>query len=500
MKALAFTVLLFTLAPFASAQLSESTTVEVIQVPVYVIAHGAAVSNLTRDNFRLFVNGKPQAIDYFDVVDFTTVAADANRDPRQRRLYVLMFDLMFSSPNALHRAQKAAERIIEAGEAIDTFAIATLSMDNGADVIVPFTRDRQALLRAVANLRPSRMNDPLRLALTPAERAGVISGRGLYGGSMGDVDGLDEHEREMVRDAIEDAVGDLADLAVRLEPLEGVKHVVLLSSGFDASLIHGVQALDPRQRPTMNFGSRLIDAVRKMNQTFTGASVFLDAIDIGGLRPFQRVFDNEVLYTLTRETGGAVIDRSNDLAGGMQALVKQQRVVYLLSFRAPERRRDENTISVSLTGAPSGARASYRRSFRSEPDPPDSGDPLRLADIVMNDIPQTGVTTKLHVEPSAGKAETDVEVSAGELAGQTGGMTVTGEVLLYVFSGPKAVAFTRKEMTIEPRAMAALAGTPVRLAQSFDLPPGNYTAKVLVRFPVNGALGFARSEFSVPPP
>src|SRR5213080_2451662 len=168
--------LLLAISATALAQVSESTTVEVIQVPVYVTGHGAPVANLTRENFRLFVNGKLQTIDYFDVIDFATLPTDAVRDPRQRRLYLLVFDLTFSSGNALHRAQKAAEQMIESGADEDTFGIATMQPAGGANVIVPFSRDRVALVRAIRNLRPSRMPDPLRLALTPSEREGIASG------------------------------------------------------------------------------------------------------------------------------------------------------------------------------------------------------------------------------------------------------------------------------------------------------------------------------------
>ncbi len=163
-------------ATAAVAQLAERTTVEVIQVPVYVNAHGEAVASLTRDNFRLFVNGKPQSIDYFDVVDYQRLSSEEARNPRQRRLYLLVFDVSFSSANALHRAQKAAEKMIESSADTDTYGIATLAPVRGVDVVVPFSRDRLALMHAIRNLRPSRMADPLRLALTPSEREGLTSG------------------------------------------------------------------------------------------------------------------------------------------------------------------------------------------------------------------------------------------------------------------------------------------------------------------------------------
>jgi hypothetical protein len=384
---------------------------------------------------------------------------------------------------------------------------------------VPFSQDRPAVVNAVRNLRLTRLPDPLRLSLTPAERAGIAGGRIVGGGDSLPINAeeaaMGNSERNAERDMIEDEIGDLGDLAVRLAPLEGVKHVVLLSTGFDSSLIHGVQSRrnlsDIRQGPldrrfsqtadrrNLALSPALMEAILRLNEAFARSSVFLDAIDIGGLRPMQQIVDNESLYALTRGSGGEVVDRRNDLAGAMTLLTNLQRFVYALSFNARNTGRDDNKIVVKLVNAPHGAHASYRASYSAVVDPPDASDPLRLADIVVNDIPQTGVTTKASVDTAPQKATVNIEVAGGELAAQANGMTLQGQALIYIFSGPGAVAFDRKEITIEPLAMTALASRSVRLSQTFDLPPGRYVAKALIRFGVSGSLGFSRADFTVPP-
>ena len=81
------------LTAYAAPQHRETTTVEVVQIPVYVTSSGVSVRGLTRDDFTLRVNGRTQKIDYFDIVDFSSLSSEQMRDPRQRRLYVLTFDL-----------------------------------------------------------------------------------------------------------------------------------------------------------------------------------------------------------------------------------------------------------------------------------------------------------------------------------------------------------------------------------------------------------------------
>src|SRR3954466_13930801 len=126
-------------ASAAFAQLRESVTVQVVEVPVYVTAGGAPVTGLGRENFRLFVNGKAQAIDYFDQIDFAALPAERARDPRQRRLYMLVVDVN-ATPNELHRAQRATIELLDKAAEDHTFAVASLGR-GGIGVIVPFTRD-----------------------------------------------------------------------------------------------------------------------------------------------------------------------------------------------------------------------------------------------------------------------------------------------------------------------------------------------------------------------
>src|SRR5436305_14061752 len=101
----------------ASAQVREQITVEAVDVPVYVFAKGKPVRQLSKDDFELFVNGKPQPIDYFEMVDFTApppppaapashdAAPAAQPDLRERRMFLLLFDLVFNRPAAVDRSR-----------------------------------------------------------------------------------------------------------------------------------------------------------------------------------------------------------------------------------------------------------------------------------------------------------------------------------------------------------------------------------------------------------
>src|SRR6185436_9085506 len=114
------------------------------------------------------------------------------------------------------------------------------------------------------------------------------------------------------------------------------------------------------------------------------------------------------------------------------------------------------------------------------------------ADILKNDIPQTGVTTTI----AASGRRVDVEVPARELIALGAQPHSDAEAMLYVFSGHGVVAYKGKKISID--TARADAAKPVHIVETFDdLPPGHYVAKVLLRVDGTDALGFARTAMTV---
>jgi len=508
-------VLLHLAAVALIAASRETHTVEVVQVPVYVTRGGTSIAGLTRDNFELYVNGKPRSFEYFDVVDFGAgggqVGADAApRDVRQRRLYVLLFDLVYSTPKSLARARVAADGYVDRAGDADAFAVGTYTARQGIQLLVPFTRDRAPVRRAIQTLKEaSTKDDPLHLALALVERAELAApDRFAESESVQrliDDSSIRQLALDPARRRIRDEIEDLGELADRLAPLEGNRHVVLLTSGFDTSLFHGAGpaqtigrgGLGQMDRPVRQGSSLGMSdpgvgrAVKEMYAHFTGAGVFLDCIDIEGVRlSFSSNADSEGLSMLARDTGGQVVLNRNDLGEAMQTLADMQRVVYILGFHAADTGRRENTIQVKLRGV-DGVKVTYRPSYSSTVPKTSTIDALRVADILENDIPQTGVTTSI-----AARGKTiDVEVPARELIALGRPANAEAEAMLYVYSGRSIVAFKDKRISID--AARADATKPVHVVETFDLPPGHYVAKVLLRVDGTDALGFARTPMNV---
>src|SRR5947209_12067037 len=104
--------LLLFVAAAAHAQMKESITVSYVEVPVTVVERsGKPIRGLTQANFEVIDDGKKRDIGGFEAIDFVSQengTAPAAVTPAARRNFLLLFDLTFSSPVSIKRAQAAA--------------------------------------------------------------------------------------------------------------------------------------------------------------------------------------------------------------------------------------------------------------------------------------------------------------------------------------------------------------------------------------------------------
>src|SRR5262249_52185773 len=141
--------------------------------------------------------------------------------------------------NELYRAQKAALKLLDNAAANHTFAVASVGY-GPLKMVVPFTQDRLALRRAIRSLQVSLSGDPLHLGMTTTERGGELGRPGWL-----DAPGLDVNLGDIpfeYEEIVSQEIYELGELAVRLSGMEGYKHVVLLSPGFDTAVIHGMRS------------------------------------------------------------------------------------------------------------------------------------------------------------------------------------------------------------------------------------------------------------------
>ncbi len=278
--------------------------------------------------------------------------------------------------------------------------------------------------------------------------------------------------------------------------MEGQKHVVLFSGGWNPAILGipaDLNATSYNEDPAMRAG------IEQMAKAFKAAGVMLDGIYIKPVnfsgttnRGVVVAFDDS-LHRMADSTGGEFVHHTNDLALAVEDLVDAQEHVYILGFQ--RRTNGDGTIDVRVNSLPRGARVSFRPGFGA---PVKKGpvDPLQLADIMLNAVPQNGLTLKSGVTISDGAAEVAVAFNRAEVVPQLPEKGGALDLFLYVFdrSGSVVQVLSRR---IAFDGDARVPTGWVTLHETFQLPAGTYAAKALTRIAGTNVLGFARNDFTL---
>jgi VWFA-related protein len=291
--------------------------VNVVRVDVIVTdRRGNPLTSLTRDDFELFEDGKPQLIEQFKLID---AAGGTRRDLPQRELRT-RDDELFD-----------AER-----EDVRVFAIL---LD---DYHVPRSRSmavRDALTAFIRNhVRPSDLLTvmypltPVRTLTFTRDHEGIVQAIRTFEGRKGDYTARNPVEEEHWRNlpAIErirnDIVVDaLSALSIRLGSLrEGRKSIILISDGLTA----GYQRLRDLNR----------DANRNNVSIYPFDPCGMSAPQ--GFSPSGRPectasrFRRETLQYLADETDGRAIVNRNAFAEGLEQMARDASYYYLLGYNS----------------------------------------------------------------------------------------------------------------------------------------------------------------------
>jgi VWFA-related protein len=526
-------LLVFAALPLFAQKFEEKVTVTYVEVPVTVLGRdGAPVRGLTKANFELRDDGQKREIESFDAVDFaaeggaTRILSPLN--PASRRNFLLLFDLSYSNPQTIGRAQEAARNFVARSIGRrDAVAVGVVDIDHGFRFLTAFTTDRTLLTAAIADPRNFRSADPLQIASTST--SGLLPPQGFSQTRQGQDVAL-ENLRDVARlsDRLDDSykrgrvkkqLEMLGDLARALNRLAGRKHLVLLSEGFDPRLVQGRGAsieenqaiesgemwkVDSEQR----FGSPdTMKALQMMSDQFRRADVVLHAVDIQGVRVANDLKSgsafnsNEGLFLLANSTGGTVFRNSNDITAEFDRLARQHDVVYVLGFRAPVGRAGQfHDLKVKLVNVP-GGRVQHRGGYYDAGAESTLERSLTTAEVIVNDIPQDDIG--VHALAAAfpgGRVPVVLEISGPDLVKHAKNDRATTDMFVYAFDEQGIVRdslFQRMTLDIA-QAGPQLRGSGVRFYGTLQLPPGRYALKSLVRVSESDRKGFQRVDLDVP--
>lgn len=542
--------------------------VEVL-VPVNVSTRdGQPVRGLTAEDFEIFDRRNQQAVTGFDVIDLEVLQPEVLRGPRAvsaaipaaaRRHFLLLFDMTFASPASVIKARQAAhDFVLEKLHPTDLVAVATFSLDVGPRLLVTFTPDRAQLARAVDTLgAPSLLAqqgtvDPLRFMIEDPQRSGMSStfaeGSQGAGGFAGRVDQeasayfriiaqqMGKLEKSYSRGRVSSWVAALEEMAKVLASVEGRKHVVFFSEGFDGRLMlgRGPDALDPTAMadqvaiqtgdhwsvdPDDTYGNTALqNQVGGMLEAFRRADSIIQAVDISGLgadtRETRRArsVGQDALFYMANETGGNLFADTNDLASNLQEVLARTAVTYLLAFQPTNLVSDGSYHRLEIRvkrELPRSASVSHRAGYFA-PRPFVDLHPLEksliASDAIASAAPRRQLDLDVLVAPFRADAERAyvpviVEVGGEKLLAGHEGRELSAEIYAYVSNdrGEMRDFFTQVvTLSLGPEGREAMRRTGLKYYGHLTLEPGDYLVRVLVRNAATGRTGVQSLRVAVP--
>jgi VWFA-related protein len=506
---------------------------------------GNAVRDLTRDDFEVREDGKPQSLELLTLVNLPSPVVDrpamqrsvppdvrTNAKPTAGRLYVIVLDDLHTSALRSNEVRRAARRFLEQyfGEG-DVGAVVHTS--GRSDASQDLTSDRRLLLAAADKF----MGRKLRSAtLNRIDSYNLNRSSGL---STENRD-IDEPQRGYYARSTLDALKGVATA------LGGVrrqrKAVLFISEGIDYDIWNtftnrdastildatreaidaatrsntSIYSLDPRGLHTM--GDEMMELSPVMDPTL--------GLDSAGLRKEQLLAEDS-LRVLADQTVGRAAVSSNDFDGAFEQVVKDQSVYYLLGYRPVSEKQDgrfhklsvkvrrpdltvrarpgywaqrKSTASTKLAGEGDSAATGALHALLAQP-VQEGGLPLAIHAAAFRGVYANEAAVMITVEVGAGgfrfeekdgkfHDQLDLSVSAVDASGDAkekgkGSNKGTGKD-------------TKLQLDLRPETRRSVDAGGLRAIVALDLRPGRYQIRAAARAANTEATGSVFYDIEVP--
>ena len=508
---------------------------------------GAVVRNLSRDDFTVTEDDKPQTITSFDFEELTPsptatdraaapspAAADrsaaatpaqsilsspgraddrsasaerpsAKVDMRGRRLIVLFFDLSSMQPEELERAVTAAHDYVE-HKLADADLIAIASFSTSLQVVQDFTADAETLRNAIDGF-------------------GSNNAAGFDNGLTGDVEDTPDTGNAFTADDTEFNIFNtdrrleaLRTLADQLAGIEQKKSVIYFSSGMSqqgqdnqvqlrrtvdranranvsiyAADMRGLQALVP--------GGDATQGSRRGTSSFSGAST---RNQFGSQAASQ-----DTLTTIAEDTGGRAFFDSNTFGQVFDRVVNDTSAYYVLGYSSTNPARDGRFRRIRVRLKQSDLKLEYRSGYYAPRDFAHSTKDDReeqLQDQLTSDLSATDLsayvsTAYFRLADNRYFVPLSVVVPGYQLpiTKTTDKNKATIDVLGLVRDEQRRpVGRIRDTVRLSTDAADEIRKKTVQYETGFEMPPGRYRVKVVVRENQDGTFGSYETDIVVP--
>lgn len=499
-------------------------------------AQGNFVRGLTKDDFELFEEGRPQSIAAFTLVDLPTRRPDpplsrsvpiepdvrTNLEEFNGRVIVIVLDDLQTDARRSARVKAAASQFVRRLVGANDL-VAVLHTGSGAKAGQEFTGSQARLLAAIDKFQGQKLPSATLAKLEDyRNQERMQTGRAAR-------DTLEAERAHKARSSL----STLEAIAQYLGNIRGRrKAVVWFGEGIDYDIEHVFDAASSTMiredmRATIDTATRAGVSFYGVDARGVGAGLD-QVIDIPGLPDDPSVdfgpgplFDEvrraqDFLRTMSAETGGFAIVNQTDLNAAFARIIQENSSYYLLGYHPTNDRRDGKYRRVQVRVKRPGLQVRSRDGYTAP-----KGKPQSRTDVARN----TGASSEVRAA-----LDSPVPVSGLGLrvfAAAFAGPSKKSSVAVVVELDPKGLSFIPRdgvhaeelEVVIAPVDAGGkpLEGTrdvaPMRLSQRsfelvrahgfaitrrFDLPPGRYQLHVAARAANSRAVGAVTYDLDVP--
>jgi VWFA-related protein len=511
-----------------------SSKVNLVMVPVVVRDQkGKAIGTLKKEDFQLFDKGKPQAIARFAIekADGKMVPLEVTAEPGlektekapdgppvANRFVAYLFDDMHTPFADLAQARMAAvKHLAETLKGSDRAAIFTASGQNALD----FTDDRDKLADTMNRIMPrSRqshsgldcpdlsdyMSDLIQnkndqFALSAAARETLACGgattmqaaQGVAQAMASRVLSVSEADTQIVLATMKAAVQ-------RMAAMPGQRTIVLVSSGFLVTIHYRQQETEVIDRAIRsNVTINTLDA-RGLWTIVPGGDASQPTASLAAVANKARYqteaanADADVLAEIADGTGGVFFHNNNDLKEGFQRTAAPPEFMYVLGFSPQNLKFDGSYHALKVTakethGVNLQARRGYYAPKHANDPAEDAKEEIRVALFSreeMSDIPVDVHTQFFKSTDKNARLSVLAHVDLKHLRFKKGDgrnrNTLSIVAAVFDRNGILVSAMQKDvEMRLKDESFDAWVQKGVLMKTSFDVVPGSYVIRLVVR-------------------